>query len=128
MGTSDTVLLALRPPITPQREGHVMCSPVHDDGTAMGMLCFSNGSLVREAIMVCTAMLRADSTHQVVLYHTAWLECAQKDTCGSWDAFEASLQRTVPGNGGCIGFYFSTTEIIPLGMRGWGSNACRGMG
>ena len=55
MGTSDTVLLALSPPITPTVEGHVMCSCVQAE-KYMGMLCFSNGSLVRERVMVCVVV------------------------------------------------------------------------
>jgi len=32
--------------------------------------------------------------------------------------FEKMLASTKPGNGGKIGFYFTDTEIIPVGIKG----------
>jgi xylulokinase len=55
----------------------------------MALLCFKNGSLVRESI---------------------------RDRCseGSWKNFEQSLKASKPGNGGNIGIYFDETEITPF--------------
>ena len=55
----------------------------------MALLCFKNGSLVRESI---------------------------RDKCsdGSWKNFEHSLKSTEPGNDGNIGIYFHETEITPF--------------
>ncbi len=55
----------------------------------MALLCFKNGSLVRETI---------------------------RDNCsdGSWKNFEQSLRGSKPGNGGNIGIYFHETEITPF--------------
>ncbi len=59
----------------------------------MGMLCFKNGSLTRQLV---------------------------RDTAvgESWDAFNAALQSTPPGNDGKLGFYFDLKEIIPDGVEG----------
>jgi sugar (pentulose or hexulose) kinase len=128
MGTSDTVLLALRPPITPQREGHVMCSPVHDDGTAMGMLCFSNGSLVREAIMVCTEMLRADFAYQVVLCHTAWLgACAERHVL-QLGRFRSELATDRAGQRWMHRILLLHHRNHPARYARVGQQPCRGMG
>lgn len=55
----------------------------------MALLCFKNGSLVRESI---------------------------RDECsnGSWKDFEESLKTSPPGNDGNIGIYFKETEITPF--------------
>ena len=55
----------------------------------MALLCFKNGSLVRESV---------------------------RDGCssGSWKEFESSLKRSQPGNDGNIGIYFHETEISPF--------------
>lgn len=55
----------------------------------MALLCFKNGSLVRESV---------------------------RDNCsdGSWQNFERSLGRSKPGNDGKIGIYFQETEITPF--------------
>ncbi|KAJ7408201.1 Xylulose kinase [Willisornis vidua] len=86
LGTSDTLFLWIQEP-TPALEGHILCNPV-DSQTYMALLCFKNGSLMRERI-------RND--------------CAS----GSWDEFAKALSSTVAGNNGNLGFYFDVMEITP---------------
>ncbi|NWT11761.1 XYLB kinase, partial [Vireo altiloquus] len=86
LGTSDTLFLWIQEP-TPALEGHILCNPV-DSQTYMALLCFKNGSLMRERI---------------------------RDDCasGSWDEFSKALSSTVAGNNGNLGFYFDVMEITP---------------
>ncbi|NXK57549.1 XYLB kinase, partial [Sylvietta virens] len=86
LGTSDTLFLWIQEP-TPALEGHILCNPV-DSQTYMALLCFKNGSLMRERI---------------------------RDVCasGSWDEFSKALSSTVAGNSGNLGFYFDVMEITP---------------
>nr|XP_023956726.1 xylulose kinase isoform X3 [Chrysemys picta bellii] len=86
LGTSDTLFLWIKEP-TPALEGHVFCNPV-DSQAYMALLCFKNGSLIRERI---------------------------RDDCasGSWDEFSKALKCTVVGNNGNLGFYFDVIEITP---------------
>uniref|UniRef100_A0A8B9VAF6 Xylulose kinase n=2 Tax=Anas TaxID=8835 RepID=A0A8B9VAF6_9AVES len=86
LGTSDTLFLWIQEP-TPALEGHILCNPV-DSQTFMALLCFKNGSLMRERI---------------------------RDDCasGSWDEFSKALSSTVAGNNGNLGFYFDVMEITP---------------
>jgi xylulokinase len=86
LGTSDTLFGITSKP-KPQTAGHVFVSPV-DPNSAMVMLCFMNGSLVREKI---------------------------RDMCadGDWKVFDKSLSRTRPGNNGKIGIFFENPEITP---------------
>ncbi|XP_074841213.1 xylulose kinase isoform X4 [Carettochelys insculpta] len=86
LGTSDTLFLWIQEP-TPALEGHIFCNPV-DSQAYMALLCFKNGSLMRERI---------------------------RDDCasGSWDEFSKALKCTVIGNNGNIGFYFEVIEITP---------------
>ncbi|KAM4906631.1 xylulose kinase [Sylvia borin] len=86
LGTSDTLFLWIQEP-TPALEGHILCNPV-DSQTYMALLCFKNGSLMRERI---------------------------RDDCasGSWDEFSKALSSTVAGNSGNLGFYFDVMEITP---------------
>ncbi|XP_040446165.1 xylulose kinase isoform X2 [Falco naumanni] len=86
LGTSDTLFLWIQEP-TPALEGHILCNPV-DSQTYMALLCFKNGSLMRERI---------------------------RDDCasGSWDEFSKALSSTVAGNNGNLGFYFDVKEITP---------------
>jgi len=71
----------------PGRNGHVLRNPV-DPTSFMGMLCFKNGSLVREEV---------------------------RDRCcgGDWGRFTELLKQRPPGNGGALGFYFASPEITP---------------
>uniref|UniRef100_A0A8C3U1K0 Xylulose kinase n=1 Tax=Catharus ustulatus TaxID=91951 RepID=A0A8C3U1K0_CATUS len=86
LGTSDTLFLWIQEP-TPALEGHILCNPV-DSQTYMALLCFKNGSLMRERI---------------------------RDDCasGSWDEFSKALSSTAAGNSGNLGFYFDVMEITP---------------
>ncbi|XP_014112199.1 PREDICTED: xylulose kinase isoform X2 [Pseudopodoces humilis] len=86
LGTSDTLFLWIQEP-TPALEGHILCNPV-DSQTYMALLCFKNGSLMRERIRD---------------------ECAS----GSWDEFSKALSSTAAGNSGNLGFYFDVMEITP---------------
>ncbi|XP_072268676.1 xylulose kinase [Pyxicephalus adspersus] len=86
LGTSDTLFLWIQEP-TPALEGHIFCNPVQSQDY-MALLCFKNGSLMREKI---------------------------RDECssGSWEKFSKVLSLTPPGNNGCLGFYFDVMEITP---------------
>uniref|UniRef100_A0A8C3TC06 Xylulose kinase n=1 Tax=Chelydra serpentina TaxID=8475 RepID=A0A8C3TC06_CHESE len=86
LGTSDTLFLWIKEPV-PALEGHIFCNPV-DSRAYMALLCFKNGSLIRERI---------------------------RDDCasGSWDEFSKALKCTVVGNNGNLGFYFDVIEITP---------------
>ncbi|XP_038287838.1 xylulose kinase isoform X1 [Canis lupus baileyi] len=86
LGTSDTLFLWLQEPI-PALEGHIFCNPV-DPQHYMALLCFKNGSLMREKI-------RDESA-----------------SC-SWSDFSKALRSTEMGNGGNLGFYFDIMEITP---------------
>ncbi|XP_048190562.1 xylulose kinase isoform X2 [Perognathus longimembris pacificus] len=86
LGTSDTLFLWLREP-TPALEGHIFCNPV-DPRHYMALLCFKNGSLMREKIR-------------------------DESASGSWSDFSKALRSTEMGNGGNLGFYFDVMEITP---------------
>ncbi|XP_075412153.1 xylulose kinase isoform X1 [Tenrec ecaudatus] len=86
LGTSDTLFVWLREAI-PSLEGHVFCNPV-DPQHYMALLCFKNGSLMREKIRDELA------------------------SC-SWKEFSKALQATEMGNGGNLGFYYDVMEITP---------------
>ncbi|XP_036189074.1 xylulose kinase isoform X2 [Myotis myotis] len=86
LGTSDTLFLWLQEP-TPALEGHIFCSPV-DPRHYMALLCFKNGSLMREKIR-------------------------DESASGSWSEFSKALRSTEMGNGGNLGFYFDVKEITP---------------
>ncbi|XP_032989015.1 xylulose kinase isoform X2 [Rhinolophus ferrumequinum] len=86
LGTSDTLFLWLKEP-TPALEGHIFCNPA-DPQQYMALLCFKNGSLMREKI-------RDESS-----------------SC-SWSEFSKALRSTEMGNGGNLGFYFDVMEITP---------------
>lgn len=87
LGTSDTLFGALTQPAPSATEGHVFASPIDPEGY-MAMIVYKNGSLTREDV---------------------------RDRCarGSWQEFNAALERTAPGNGGHIGFFFKDPEITP---------------
>uniref|UniRef100_A0AAV2L385 Xylulose kinase n=1 Tax=Knipowitschia caucasica TaxID=637954 RepID=A0AAV2L385_KNICA len=84
LGTSDTVFLWLQYP-QPALEGHVFINPVQPEHY-MALLCFKNGSLVRERI--------------------------RDQTGGSWDKFSSALSSSPLGNNGNIGLYFDVMEIL----------------
>jgi xylulokinase len=86
LGTSDTMFAAMREPKTdPRGFGYVFGNPA---GGFMCLICFSNGSLAREAV-----------AERVKL---------------DWPAFErALLEETVPGNGGNLMLPYFVPEITP---------------
>ncbi|XP_033258005.2 xylulose kinase isoform X3 [Orcinus orca] len=86
LGTSDTLFLWLQEP-TPTLEGHIFCNPV-DPQHYMALLCFKNGSLMREKIR-------------------------DELASSSWSEFSKALQSTEMGNSGNLGFYFDVMEITP---------------
>ncbi|XP_068092022.1 xylulose kinase isoform X2 [Hyperolius riggenbachi] len=86
LGTSDTLFLWIQEP-TPALEGHIFCNPVQSQDY-MALLCFKNGSLMREKIR-------------------------DESSSGSWEEFSEVLRQTPPGNNGCLGFYFEVMEITP---------------
>lgn len=86
LGTSDTLMMNLENP--PQlEEGHVLCHPT-DEHQYMGLLCFRNGSLVRDAVK-------------------------RSDAGNSWQRFSELLDSTPRGNYGNMAIHFHTMEIIP---------------
>ena len=86
LGTSDTIFAAMREPKTdPRGFGHVFGNPA---GGFMCLICFSNGSLAREAV-----------AERVKL---------------DWPAFErAIVAETQPGNGGNFMLPYFVPEITP---------------
>ncbi|XP_055337409.1 xylulose kinase-like [Paramacrobiotus metropolitanus] len=86
LGTSDTVSAIVSNP-KPALEGHILCSPLMED-QYIAMLCFKNGSLMREKIM-------------------------GENTNGTWAEFEHKLSQQPAGNAGVIGLYYDQVEIVP---------------
>jgi xylulokinase len=91
LGTSDTVFGVLRAPKPSASEGHIFGNPTDPDGY-MALICYKNGSLTREAVRDANAG-------------------------GRWDRFDAALDRTRPGNGGKLAFFFKEPEITPPVLR-----------
>ena len=87
LGTSDTLFAVVSDAQPSALEGHVFINPV-DTNTAMLMAVFKNGSLTRQAVRdrVCQ---------------------------GSWETFNAALQRSPAGNGGQVQFTYLEAEITP---------------
>ncbi|XP_012590318.1 PREDICTED: xylulose kinase isoform X4 [Condylura cristata] len=85
LGTSDTLFLWLQEP-TPALEGHIFCNPV-DAQHYMALLCFKNGSLMREKIR-------------------------DESASGSWSEFSKALRSTEMGNGGNL---VPKTKILATG-------------
>ncbi|XP_042327836.1 xylulose kinase [Sceloporus undulatus] len=86
LGTSDTLFLWIKQP-KPALEGHIFCSPI-DTEAYMALLCYKNGSMMREKIR-------------------------DEIASGSWEEFSKALVSTTVGNEGNVGFYFDVLEIIP---------------
>lgn len=87
LGTSDTIMMGLETPARMADEGHVLAHPT-DPGCYMGLLCFRNGSLVRDIFK------RAEGNN-------------------SWEYFSELLESTPRGNYGNMALHFSQCEIIP---------------
>lgn len=86
MGTSDCMFTFMEN-ATPGSDGHVLRNPV-DPLSFMGLLCFKNGSLVRENI-------------------------SNQYCNGNWETFATMLNSTPPGNNGHIALYYDSPEITP---------------
>ncbi|XP_010943282.1 xylulose kinase 2 [Elaeis guineensis] len=86
LGTSHTVF-GITSEARPGLEGHIFPNPV-DPSCFMVMLCYKNGSLIREDVRN---------------------RCAEH----SWDIFNQFLEKTPPLNGGKLGFYYKDHEILP---------------
>uniref|UniRef100_A0A182NVF7 Xylulose kinase n=1 Tax=Anopheles dirus TaxID=7168 RepID=A0A182NVF7_9DIPT len=97
LGTSDTVMMKLNAPSSLQ-EGHVLVHPT-DDGF-MGLLCFRNGSLVRDIFK------RAEAND-------------------NWENFSELLDSTPRGNFGNLALHFISKEILPpvKGSLRWNKNS-----
>ncbi|XP_037945610.1 xylulose kinase isoform X2 [Teleopsis dalmanni] len=97
LGTSDTVMMNLQN--NPELEkGHVLCHPIETD-QFMGLLCFRNGSLVRDALK-------------------------RVDANDNWSNFSELLNSTPRGNYGNMALHFHSLEIIPnaKGNLRWNKN------
>ncbi|KAH8347069.1 hypothetical protein KR059_004728 [Drosophila kikkawai] len=86
LGTSDTLMMSMKEPLN-WEEGHVLCHPTETD-EYMGLLCFRNGSLVRE-------------------------EINKTEAGGDWQKFNELLESTPRGNFGNMAVHFNEMEIIP---------------
>ncbi|XP_041450770.1 xylulose kinase [Drosophila obscura] len=84
---SDTMLVHLGAAHRKMDEGHVLCHPTIPN-EYLGLLCFRNGSGVRQAF--CEEL--AD---------------------GDWERFNAMLDSTPMGNGGNTALHFYDREIVP---------------
>jgi xylulokinase len=86
LGTSDTLFACMdQPRVSAEGEGALFASP---DGTHyMALICFLNGSLVREAVR---------DQHRL-----------------DWKAFGEALRQTPPGNGGALMLPYFAPEIVP---------------
>jgi xylulokinase len=98
LGTSDTVFAAMDGPRTdPNGYGHVFGNPA---GGFMSLICFTNGSLAREAVAKRFGL--------------------------DWAQFTAAIAETPPGNDNNLLFpYFTaeTTPRLPAGVELFGSEA-----
>ncbi|XP_052866901.1 xylulose kinase [Anopheles cruzii] len=98
LGTSDTVMMKLDTP-SHLSEAHVLVHPT--DIGFMGLLCFRNGSLVRDIFK------RAEAND-------------------SWDHFSELLDSTPRGNFGNLALHFTSKEILPpvKGSLRWNKSSC----
>jgi len=85
LGTSDTYFGLLKEvAIDPEANGHVFIAP---SGHPMGLICFRNGSLAREAVRNRYGL--------------------------DWPGFDAALRATPPGNDGMMMLPWFEPEIVP---------------
>ncbi|CAF2028178.1 unnamed protein product [Rotaria magnacalcarata] len=98
LGTSDTVMGAISANEMPKQalDGHLLVNPLANDREntlLMLLLCFKNGSLVRERVRE---------------------ETGSKD----WHEMSVLLSQTTPSNQGFIGFFYDDHEILPQNIQG----------
>ncbi|XP_017465544.1 PREDICTED: xylulose kinase isoform X4 [Rhagoletis zephyria] len=97
LGTSDTLIMNLKE--QPRlEEGHVLCHPT-EIGHFVGLMCFRNGSLVRDLFNKIEAS-------------------------SDWNKFNELLDSTPRGNYGNMALHFHSIEIIPnvKGVLRWTRN------
>lgn len=97
LGTSDTIMMTLdEPPML--QDGHVLVHPTVPE-KYMGLLCFRNGSLVRDIFK-------------------------RSEANDNWEQFGELLEATPRGNHGCMALHFVNQEIIPSckGSLRWAQN------
>lgn len=86
LGTSDTIMMTLNDhPIL--LDGHVLIHPFKENAL-MGLLCFKNGSLVRDTFK------RAEANN-------------------NWEKFSEMLQKAPRGNNGYMALHYLAQEILP---------------
>lgn len=96
LGTSDTALSVLpQLPEAPLPFGHLFPHPTLE-GAYWSMLCYTNGDVTRRRV------------------RDEFFASSPDD----WSAFSEALRATPPGNGGCVGLYFTTDEITPAISNG----------
>lgn len=97
LGTSDTIMMTLQEPVT-REEGHIFIHPTEPG--FMGMLCFRNGSLVRDIFK-------------------------RSEANNDWTNFGELLESTPRGNFGNMALHFVQKEIIPdvKGSLRWNKNS-----
>lgn len=98
LGTSDTVMASIPAAEMPQKafDGHLLVNPLTanpETNLLMLLLCFKNGSLVRERVRE---------------------EVISKD----WKVMSEILSKTSPANDGFIGFFYDDHEILPHNVQG----------
>ncbi|CAF2743576.1 unnamed protein product [Rotaria sp. Silwood2] len=77
-------------------DGHLLVNPLTDDREnklLMLLLCFKNGSLVRERVR-------------------------EEITSNDWKEMSELLSKTAPSNQGFIGFFYDDHEILPQNIQG----------
>lgn len=100
LGTSDTVFAFSRGLPDPSFASHVFGSPT---GGYMGLVCFSNGSLAREAV------------RDAYFSSTAGVgPTLRSGVCeGAWEGFSRALRETPAGNHGAMMLPWFEPEITP---------------
>lgn len=98
LGTSDTVMASIPASAMPKEalDGHLLVNPLTanpETNLLMLLLCFKNGSLVRERVRE---------------------EISSKD----WKSMSESIGKTSPGNDGFLGFFYDDHEILPQNIQG----------
>ena len=114
LGTSDTVMASIPASAMPKQafDGHLLVNPLTanpESDLLMLLLCFKNGSLVRERrFFFCR-----DHLPQSV-YSGVREEIASKD----WKEMSDLLGKTAPANRGFLGYFYDDHEILPQNIQG----------